>query len=160
MTDRDEAGFGPPTDEEVLAALAIVLDQDEDAPADAVRAAVGAYTWHSVDAELLEVLYDSSVELLAEMRDEDAPRLMTFSLPAVEVDVELTSEREWLVSGKVTPAGQHVIHLQQAGEADVTVTSNEAGHFELRPRSDRRLRLMITIDSSGGRIVTPWIDLV
>lgn len=163
MSERDGTDAPAPTDTEILAALSVVLDQDEVVPPDAVEAAVAAFTWHSIDADLLEVLYDSAIEPLVPTRGvpEVAPRLMTFRSPAVVVEVELTGERGWVVRGAITPSGRHAIELQQGGGDidDVSCTSNEAGLFELAPHDERPLRLVITIDSSGARLVTPWIDL-
>jgi hypothetical protein len=159
MTDNVSITPTAPSDDELLAALVLVLREDEPVPPDAVRAAIDAFTWQAIDAELLELLYDSAVEPLAPIRDAQTPsRLLTFTSPSVEVEIELTSDAAPRVRGVVTPAGHYGVELQQES-GRVTGASSEAGMFELTAVDMRPLRLIITMDATGARVVTPWIDL-
>ncbi len=148
-----------PSDRELLAALSVVLQEDEPVPVDAVEAAIEAFTWQAVDAELLQLLYDSAIEPLAPTRaSESQSRLLTFTSPSVEIEIELSAEQPIRVRGAVTPAGRYSVELQQ-GSSRVAGESSEAGLFELAAVDRRPLRLIITTDVTGVRLVTPWIEL-
>jgi hypothetical protein len=166
----DEASMADaPSDEELLAALAVVLNDDEPVPMSAVEAAIASFTWHSIDAELLELLYDSAIEseTLTEVREPASPngrqenlasRWLTFASPSVEVELKLSSEQGWLVRGAIIPVGRYEVELQQGSDL-VAGASSDAGVFELTAIDTRQFRLIITTDTAGGRLVTPWIDL-
>jgi hypothetical protein len=159
---NDDARMTPaaPSDRELLDALAVVLLHDEPAPADAVEAAIDAYTWQAIDAELLELLYDSAVGTLPALRDDAPPsRLLTFTSPSVEIEIELTSDAPPRVRGAVAPPGRYGVELQQ-GSSRVAGVSSEAGMFELTAVDTSPLRLIITTDVTEARLVTPWIELI
>jgi hypothetical protein len=159
MVDDPGAMGVSPSDGALLAALAVVLEEDEQVPADAVDAAIASFTWQSIDADLLELLYDSAREPAPATRGEDSTaRLLTFTLPHLVVEMELSMERSWLVRGTISPVRRYAVELQQ-GSDRVAGESSDAGLFELAAIDTRPLRVIIETDPAGGRFVTPWIDL-
>jgi hypothetical protein len=160
MNDDARTDTVDPSDGELLAALAVVLRQDEPVPPDAVEAAIEAFTWQAIDAELLELLHDSAVDELSATRDEtESPsRLLTFRSPSVEIEITVTSDAPPLVRGAIMPAGTYRVELQQ-GTNRVAGASSEAGIFALTAVDETPLRVIITTGDGGARLVTPWIEV-
>ena len=85
---------------------------DEQPPADAVDLVKQAWTWRTVDAELMELAYDSVLDE-AGVRDASARRTMEFVLGDVSVVVEVDG-----LTVRVVVAGVEdpVVRLLGAGE--------------------------------------------
>jgi hypothetical protein len=138
-----------------------VLEEDEPLPAGAIDFATNALAWRDVDGELAELLHDSAVEQLTEVRDTTAVRLMMFEAGGVTIDVE---HEEGRLIGSVFPAGDYLVELQRApspaGSVEATFTeTNPLGMFELDGAVDGKVRLIVSDRDGPRRIVSPWITL-
>jgi hypothetical protein len=89
-------------DEELLARLAEVLDEEQAVPADALDAARLAFTTRRLDEELAELLYDSYDEpALAGMRGSAGRRQVSYKIGELVIDCEVEGR---MLVGQVTGA--------------------------------------------------------
>jgi len=119
-------------------------------PAQLKRAAIAAYTWRTIDAELAELVFDSLDQPLA-VRSSDQPRLLTFRSNDLVVEVELDARN---LVGRVSLPPVEVIVQHSGGE--VTVTADQLGRFTVRGLEPGPLRLRCRFDGDRS-LVTDWI---
>lgn len=169
MNDLPQAGdlaaANLPTDAELLAAVGLMVGHDDPVPAAMVEAAMAAFTWRTVDAELFDLLFDSALEgQLATVRAVDQPaRMLTLASTAYTLEVEVEAApgggapRASIVRGMVSPANGATIELEGDGiHLDAPVSPE--GLFEFHLDAPAPFRLAIIDTSTGVRTVTPWID--
>ena len=68
-------------EDRLMAALAEALQAERDVPREFIDAGQAAFTWHSIDAELAALTFDSETETMAAAvrSAEAAPRFLTFT---------------------------------------------------------------------------------
>jgi hypothetical protein len=145
-------------DEELLAALRQALRARSEVPSEFVEAAKSAYAWHSVDAELAELTYDSSRErqATASTRSESASiRALTFSSAHLTVAVEVTGNS---LIGQVMPPREGTVEAQARDGAAVVAPVDEIGCFVVEPIPEGLFRLRYRTPQ-GADMVTGWITL-
>lgn len=81
-------------------------------PTDAVDLVKAAFTWRTVEAELMELAYDSAMDP-AGVRDADARRVLEFVLDEVSVVVEVDRRT---VIGTVSGGAARAVELSQRNE--------------------------------------------
>lgn len=148
-------------DEELLAALREAISARRAVPEEFVEAGKSAFAWHSIDAELAQLTYDStdSPELSALTRAESAEsasiRALTFTSPRAHIDLEVV---ESSLLGQILPVQQARIEVQARDDAEQAITTDETGCFSIHPipRGPFRLRCRLTV---GSDILTGWIAL-
>lgn len=135
------------------------LDRDDvgEPPADAVALAKAAWSDAELDAELLELLFDSEQDRVAEaMRAAPAasvePRSLTFEGPGVRIEIELGTDG--VLMGQLVPGGPaevelHTRHGVQTAQAD------RLGRFRF-DMPVGRLRLRVGLPG-GAHLLTPWV---
>ena len=119
-------------------------------PPHLVRGAISAFPWRTIDAELAELVFDSLDQPLA-VRGPGQPRLLTFRVDEVVVEVELEGNN---LVGRVSPAAAEV--LIQHGGGEVTVGADGLGRFTVGGLASGPLRLRCTFEA-GRSLVTDWI---
>ena len=119
-------------------------------PSRLVEGAITAYAWRTVDADLAELVFDSlSESAVAVVRGGDQPRLVTFRVGDLTVELELSGDR---LVGRVEPAFSSVV--VQQGARRVTVPADALGRFA----SDVvRGPLRLHIRTGQRTVVTDWI---
>jgi hypothetical protein len=145
-------------DEELLAALHDALRARSEVPPELVEAAKSAYVWHTIDAELAELTYDSSREPQAAMttRSESASiRALTFSSAHLTVAVEVTENS---LIGQVMPPQEGTVEVQARDGAAVVVPVDEIGCFVVEPIPEGPFRLRYRTPQ-GADVVTGWITV-
>jgi hypothetical protein len=120
-------------------------------------AAVVAFTWHSIDAELAALTFDSAAPaaVAAVRAGEASPRFLTFTSADLTIELEIGPDA---IIGQIVPP--------QAGHADacpargavVTAPIDDIGCFIIRPRPTSPFRLHCHADS-GVSAQTTWITL-
>lgn len=141
------------TDDEVLLGLLhAAIEQVDPVPPDAVAGALAAFDMFRVDDELATLVADSLSEDALLVRHETPERLMTFTVPALSVEVQLPADGDTIV-GAIVPPAVAVVEIQSAA-ATITTTTDGLGRFHAELGAGRcRLRVR-----SGDRsLVTPWI---
>lgn len=115
-------------------------------------AALAAYSFRTLDAELARLTFDSLVEGAGAVRG-DGPRLLTFTGDAVTVEVELTGD---LLVGQLLPAGPAEIEVRSAARS-ATASADELGRFTASLPGRGPLRLHCRL-ASGPVVVTEWVS--
>ena len=125
-----------------------------------IEAAGAALGWRRLDAELAELLSDSSLELEPALaRSGGAPvRSVSFGAGSVTIDVEIHVDGdERTLLGQLSPPAAARIDVQRADKAiSSAVESDRLGRFRMRLGAGGPIRLRVT---SGGapQIETSWI---
>ena len=93
-------------DDELEAELRRLAADREPVPAELVQAAVDAFGWRDIDAELAELVYDSLVDAdeASLVRGPPGQRLVSFAVGGLTIDVEVTSAGAGrTVMGQIAP---------------------------------------------------------
>ena len=107
-----EAMFEP-----LLHELRDVVDKADPIPDHVLAAAKAAFIWHTIDAELAELVSDSLATSGA-VRATDAARLLTFEGHGVEVEVEVAETGATRrLTGQLVPAAAARVTVRWAGGA-------------------------------------------
>lgn len=144
MTDRlldDEA--------ELLSRLARMARRADPVPPDVIAAAMGSFTFRTIDAELAELVYDSAMEQvgLAGVRGGGA-RQLTFEGPGLAVEVEVLGSGGRIV-GQLVPPQPALVEVRHGG-GSVTVRADELGRFHADVAVGSPMSLVCRADSSAG----------
>ena len=142
-------------DDALMAALSEAV-AESDAVTDRRReAAQAAFTWRSVDAELMELLHDSALEAGAAVRGAaDTGRLLSFGRSELTIELEVGAGA---VTGQVLPAQDATVTLQATGAEDRTVAADGAGFFRIEQVGSGPVRFVVT--TSETTLTTVWVTL-
>jgi hypothetical protein len=142
-------------DDALMAALSEAV-AESDAVTDRRReAAQAAFTWRSVDAELMELLHDSALEAGAAVRGAaDTGRLLSFGRGELTIELEVGAGA---VTGQVLPAQDATVTLQATGVEDRTVAADGAGFFRIEQVGSGPVRFVVT--TSETTLTTHWVTL-
>ncbi len=148
-------------DEVLLAALHEAIAAREAVPPDFIAAAKDAYAWHSIDAELARLTYDSGLEteLAAGMRSESASiRALSFASAHLSIEVEISGDS---LLGQLIPALPGTVEVQALDGGTVTVHVDEAGCFTVDPKPGSTFRLRCHTGHTGTQtdVLTGWVTL-
>lgn len=144
-------------DDDLLAALHQALKARSQVPPELVEAARNAYTWHTIDAELAELTFDSGREprAPASTRSESASiRALTFISARLTIEAEVT---ENCLIGQVMPPREGTMQAQTRDGATTTAPVDEIGCFLVEPVPPSPFRLRYR--NHGIDVVTGWITL-
>ena len=145
-------------DERLMADLEAALRAEREVPSRLVEIGKAAYAWHSVDAELASLTFDSatvSTEELAGVRSESASlRALTFAASLVTIELEVTGDA---LIGQLVPAQAGEIEVLMPDGEGRTVAVDEVGWFVIRPRPVGVFRLMVR--TGEGDVLTEWTVL-
>lgn len=141
--------------EEELRRAAGMLDP---VPEHLLRQAVSAYAWHTVDAELAELTFDSlAPEHAAAVRGAGAPRLLTFEAPTVTVEIEITESGDARqLTGRISPPRPAGVELRRP-DRRLTVHADELGRFSCDRLEAGPLGLRCR--TAEQTVVTDWIAI-
>ena len=143
-------------DDELLASLGDALREAEAVPRDFVDAGTAAYAWHTIDADLAALTYDSALdeqEALA-TRAEQAPlRALTFASTGVTIELEVA---DGAICGQVVPPRSGEVEVRPLNGQPVTAPVDDVGYFVLRPIPPGTFRLWCRL-GGGVQVLTGWI---
>ena len=130
-----------------------VMGHPDEVPAEFIEAARAAFTWRTIDAELLAISYDSVMddELMARARATMTARQLVFDADGVSLQVEVT---EAGITGQLVPPRSARVELLTPGGVVEEASTDELGCFLMGPppRGPIRFRL-------DGSTLTDWILL-
>jgi hypothetical protein len=131
-------------------------------PPAVLEAARASLTWRTIDAELAALEFDSAVDqAAAAVRSGEGPRLLTFSAPGLNIEVEVSplGPRRQLV-GQLVPAQAARIDVRHAGGV-TTVQADQLGRFGVDAVSAGpvSLRCHLATVPPSPPVVTEWIPL-
>ena len=143
-------------DDELMAALAEAV-AETDAVTDRRRtAAQAAFTWRTIDAELMELLHDSALESGAAVRSagEATERVLSFGRDDLSIELEITDD---VVIGQVVPGELATVALQQVDGETRTVATDGAGFFRFEGIAAGLVRFVVT--TSNDTLTTTWVHV-
>jgi hypothetical protein len=143
---------------EQLSALSARLDP---VPPAAFEAALAAFSWRTIDAELADLVFDSSSNQgeVVGIRSGRASRYLTFEAPHLAIELELDDDADYPVVGQLVPVGPAQVEACFAGSA-LAVQADERGRFWIPAVSGRVMSLRITRPGGIDCVATPWVSLV
>jgi hypothetical protein len=151
-----------PGDEALLEELRDAAHRFDPPPPAVLEAARASLTWRTIDAELAALEFDSAVDqAAAAVRSGEGPRLLTFSAPGLNIEVEVSplGPRRQLV-GQLVPAQAARIDVRHAGGV-TTVQADQLGRFGVDAVSAGpvSLRCHLATVPPSPPVVTEWIPL-
>ncbi len=153
-------------DDLLLAELGSAIAAHDPLPRDVDVAAKAILGWRRLDADLAELLADSTVdsELLAGTRGAGEPRRLAFGGAAVELDLELHAAREVVtVMGQLAPGAEAAIAVHAPGgtEPTLSVQADDLGRFRLELPAGITFRLAVSGHPAAAdrSIVTDWVRI-
>ncbi len=150
----EDPGVLDADDQQVLDDLAAALSSHRDVDPQHREAARAAFTWRTVDAELMELAYDS-LDSPSAVRGVVAaqPRALSFTSRRGSLEVEIDGDR---VRGHVVPAAVVTVLMSNAAGERAEATTDEDGMFVLLGTLPGPVRFSVEGDLSG---TTPWVRL-
>jgi hypothetical protein len=117
----------------------------------------GAYTWRTVDQDLLlaSLSLDSSLELVPERRSgPGGARVLVFTAPPLSLELEVMPDR---LAGQIVPPGPGEIQIETPDGIAFCVEADDVGFFDLP--GNLRGPVRVRCDTPTGRLVTDWVRL-
>jgi hypothetical protein len=143
------------SDDDVLMTAVRDAISDDDAVTDRRRAAAqAAFSWRTVDLELMELLHDSALDAGAAVRGVGETRHLTFGRDGLTVELEVSGGT---LHGQVLPAQSADLVLQRHDAGGSTLQSDSAGFFRIEGITAGPIRLVVA--AAGIRVATPWVTL-
>lgn len=146
--------------EEELRRLAAIR---EPVPPGLISAAMDAFGWRDIDAELAGLVYDSLLDsdAAALVRGGHGQRLFSFRAGEVTVDVEVTrSGEDRGLLGQIEPPRAAIVDIRRRRDV-ITVTADELGRFQSQALSPGplSLRLRPPAGGAGPSLTTDWVSI-
>jgi hypothetical protein len=127
-------------------------------PGHVVAAARASGSWHNIDAELAELVYDSLLDAeLVGVRGGAATRQLTFETPGLSLEVEVAGEPSRL-NGQISPAQETDIEVRHA-DGSFTVRTDVLGHFRIEPLPPGPVSFAYQATGSKPTTHTDWVVL-
>jgi len=152
-----------PDDTELEEELRRVVTQVDSVPAVLVEAAVGAFTWRTVDADLAELVFDSLVDHdhAALVRGTQQGRMLSFQASNLTIELELTgtgpSRR---LIGQLMPPQRGSVDIRHARNV-ITVEADDLGRFGADVQQAGPISIRFRPDPAIGQapVVTDWVTI-
>ena len=151
------------SDDELELQLRRLAAGREPVPAALLAAAVDAFGWRDIDAQLAGLVYDSLLDTdeASLVRGPPGQRLVSFAVGEVTIDVEVAGGGAGCTMlGQIAPPQRATVEIRHP-QGTLTVEADELGRFQSGPlrRGPASLRLRLVPGSAGPAIVTDWIVL-
>jgi hypothetical protein len=140
-------------DDEVLWQELQQATREPDAvPPEFAAAARAAFTWRTVDAELLRLTEDAAMLEATRAAGTTERRVLEFAGAQLSVTVELSSG---LAEGQVLPPGSGRVAKATLDGASVEVEVDDSGYFRFAVGDQETFRLQLATE--GAAYVTQWV---
>lgn len=143
------------TDQEIQNLLAEALQSADPVPDHVLTAAKEAFAWRTIDTELAELVYDSSLEGLVGIRSSETARQVTFRAPGVEIEVMVMAEGTRRIVGQLVPPQKATVEIHIENVVRETGTDG-LGRFSFSDVPTGPVQIAVN-GSEGARIVTEWV---
>lgn len=146
--------------DELEAELQRLAARIDPVPPRLVQAAIDAFSWRDIDAELAELVFDSLVDQDqgALVRGTAERRMVSFRTPELTVDVEVSSQGTGRsVMGQIIPAQPARVDIRQrAGQ--VSTDADDLGRFRSEGLQAGPMSLRLRPAASGA-VITDWVAI-
>ena len=142
------------SDDELAGIVEEAVVPDRDVPQEWRDAARAAYTWRTIDHELMALTHDSCSDEVGAVRREDDGRTMAFTGGGLTLEIEVSEGR---ILGQLATGLDGEVTLESADGRRRSVVTNEAGFFSLTGEDHGPVRF--SLDADDKRYVTEWIVL-
>lgn len=142
------------SDEELARLVGEATAADREVPPEWREAARAAYSWRTVDQELLALTHDSLVEAGAAVRGEEETRTVEFAGGGLTLEVELSGRR---LSGQLGPAVAGEVTLEVADGGRRSTTTDDSGFFVIDAVDRGVVRFSVRVGEQ--RLATEWLPL-
>jgi len=164
MTDANMPDHVPSDDEDALMRLVASAVAQDQVPAEVVAAAKGSFTWRTIDAELAELAYDSSVDSeLAGVRGDESGRALSFEYGTVTIEIDIdVSDGTRVLEGQVSPSPALQVEVQHANsDATWAGSADDHGRFSFHDIPPGPVRLFFRFSPSSGpaMLLTEWVTI-
>jgi hypothetical protein len=149
-----------PDDTDVEEQLRDIIQRLDPVPERLLAAALGSYTWRTVDSDLAELVLDSVAEDHgALVRGQEDLRLLSFEASGLTIDIQVSSGAQGRrIVGQLAPPRQATVQVRQ-GSSVTELDTDELGRFRGALR-DGPFSLLCGAGAGGNRpVVTDWITL-
>ena len=157
MTSPHHPDPSTPADDALLALLSKALGAADPVPDHVLAAARGAVAWRTIDQDLADLVFDSSVDL-AGVRDPNASRQLTFRSDDVEIELMLVDSAPRRLVGQLVPAMTTTVRLEGT-ETQVEQTTDRFGRFTFDGVQTGPVRITVPATAQGRTISTDWMLL-
>lgn len=152
-----------PDDTQLEEELRRVVAQVDSVPPVLVEAAVGAFAWRTIDADLAELTFDSQVDHdeAALVRGTQQGRMLSFRASNLTIEVEVTGTgASRRLVGQLAPPQRASVDIRH-GDGVVTVEADELGRFSADSLQAGPISLRCSPDSATGQppVVTDWVTI-
>lgn len=149
MPDEPDAGL----EEE----LRQVIAREDAVPPPLLRAAIDAYGWRTVDAELAGLVFDSLAASGAAVRGPQPGRLLSFDAGGLTIDIEIsgTGPARALL-GQIVPPQQAAVQVRQR-DGVTTLETDQLGRFRSESLGPGPFSLRCRTD--GRQVTTEWVAI-
>ena len=163
MDMSDERG-----DEELAEELRRLAAQADPVPPLLMQAAIDAFSWRDIDAELAELVFDSlfDTDEATLVRSSPDRRMVSFKTAELTIDIEVSgagtggagSGRS--VMGQIIPPQRATVEIRYR-EGGVTMEADELGRFQSAAVQSGPMSLRLRPAASGERpaVVTDWVSI-
>lgn len=151
----------------LLGQLQGLLARVDPMPAQLLDQVRRSFCWHTIDAELAELAFDSLTDRESDLvvrSGADAalePRMLGFGAVvhgeelSIEVEVSPSGDGSVLV-GQVFPAGARGVEVQAGAGGSTEVPIDDLGRFVVEPLPCGPVRLRV--EHAGRRVQTTWVS--
>jgi hypothetical protein len=145
-------------DDELFGVLADALREERDVPAHFVEAGKAVFVWHSIDAELAALTYDSLIDALpaaATRAPRAAIRELTFLSRELKIHIQVSATS---LHGQIVPAQRGEIEVHRTDHSPQVIEIDEQGWFTIAqiPRVSFRL---LCRTQGGMSALTDWLSV-
>ncbi|MBB5790940.1 carboxypeptidase-like regulatory domain-containing protein [Jiangella mangrovi] len=154
-------------DDRLVDRLREVIEATDPPPQRLIEVAKASFAWRTVDAELAELISDSSTEPALAVRSAgEAPRLLTFTAGETVVVLEVTREGgaagaagEHRLMGQIVAPGAATVEVRHS-DGVVSVTTDADGRFRAAPVPGGPISVSCRFDDSERpAVVTSWVSI-
>lgn len=145
-------------DGSLLAALDEALSAVRSVPPDFVATGKACFAWHGIDAELAQLVHDSSLQsgAAATARAESAViRALTFVAPRLTIELEIGEDA---LRGQLVPHQAGEVELQLASGGKTATHADELGYFVFARVPTGSFRLHCRTEDEIV-VTTTWLTL-
>lgn len=134
-----------------------VIARTDAVPPPLLQAAVDAYGWRTVDAELAGLVFDSLAASGSSVRGPQSGRLLSFEAGGLTIDLEIsgTGPARALI-GQIVPPQQAAIEVRQR-DGVTALETDDLGRF--RAESLGAGPFSLRFRASGRQVTTEWVAI-